>query len=131
VVLIGGGAWLLVTALFTLFTQLDGTFAWFFATLATVLVSSPSNAAQASVAQPGLLFVLLHLVIVLIQNGLGFGFAIGAGSLAGRRGVTARAAEWMSRRVVGLRHLAEWCTIHAGRQRPEQTDADQPGDTMK
>lgn len=90
VVLIGGGAWLLITALFAVFTQLDGTFAWFFATLATVLVSSPSNAAQASVAQPGPLFVLLHLVIVLIQNGLGFGFAVGVGSLAGRRGVTMR-----------------------------------------
>lgn len=90
VVLIGGGAWLLVTTLLALFTQLDGTFAWFLATLAAVLVSSSGSAAHASVAQPGPLFVLLHLVIVLIQNGLGFGFAVGVGSLAGRRGVTGR-----------------------------------------
>ncbi|MGH2487375.1 MAG: hypothetical protein ACRDHE_15310 [Ktedonobacterales bacterium] len=93
VVLIGGGAWLLVTTLLALFTQLDGTFAWFFATLGAVFLSSSSSAAQASVAQPGPLFVLLHLVIVLVQNGLGFGFAVGVGSLMGRRGVTTRRRE--------------------------------------
>ena len=88
VVLVGGGVWLTITAFFTLFTQLDGTFAWFFATIADVLLSSSSSAVHVYVSNPDGGFIALHLLILLIQNGLGMGFAVGVGSLIGRRGAS-------------------------------------------
>ena len=88
VVLIGGGVWFLVTMVFALFTQLDGTFAWFLATIANVLLASSAGAVHAYVSQPDGAFIALHTLALLIQNGLGFGFAVGVGSLVGRRGAT-------------------------------------------
>lgn len=86
VILIGGGVWLLVTLVFALFTHLDGTFAWFLATIVELLVANSAGAVHASVSHPDGGFIALHLLILLIQNGLGFGFAVGLGSLVGRGG---------------------------------------------
>lgn len=91
VVLIGGGAWLIVTLVFGLFTQLDGTLAWFLATIANVLLANSAGAVHAYVSQPDGVFIALHTLALLIQNGLGFGFAVGLGSLVGRRGATNQA----------------------------------------
>lgn len=88
VMLTGGGAWLLVTLVFGLFTQLDGTFAWFLATIVEVLLANSAGAVHAYVSRPDASFIALHTLILLIQNGLGFGFAVGLSSLVGRRGAT-------------------------------------------
>lgn len=88
VMLISGAIWLVITIVLALFTQLDGTFAWFLATIAELLISNSVSAAHVYVSAPDAGFVALHTLALLIQNGLGFGFALGAGSLAGRRGAT-------------------------------------------
>ncbi|WIG58874.1 MAG: hypothetical protein OJF49_001621 [Ktedonobacterales bacterium] len=79
--------WLLATLLGCVVFHADAYISWAIATIA-VMISTPQNHAPSGiyVTQPGSVFIITQIVVLLLQALVGYGLAIGFGSLAGNIG---------------------------------------------